>query len=318
MNTDIQKLRSAIMVAKYLNLSEAAHNLNFTPSAVSKHIKSLEDEMGVQLFDRHSRSGVKLTNNGRVILPVLQKVITDLDELEGVIRSISESPTFWVGTPPVFPSRITSAFLSRLGDRMPDMQIRILHHDSKTLIELVRLGRLDAGISTMLGSPADNPEFYGIRDRDLVVEPVVTEEEIVLLNEDHPLAKKETIRMSDLFRDPSNIFLFINPDPNNISQRQKIFANECKRRGVSAQTRTISLETSLASDVIKRQISSKPNCISFMPPQKELPPGVTARICTDTIFSSRIIIYYMKSNRSRGLKAFIEGAESIIRSGRID
>ncbi len=318
MNTDIQKLRSAIMTAKYLNLSEAAHNLNFTPSAVSKHIKSLEDEMGVQLFDRHSRSGVSLTNDGRVVLPVLQKVITDLDELEGVIRSLSESPTFWIGTPPVFPSRITSAFLSRLEDLSPGLKIQILHHDSRTLIELVRLGRLDAGISTMLGSPADNPEFYSIKDRNLIIEPVVSEEEVVLLNEDHPLSKKDTLRMDDLLSDPDNTYLFINPTPSTVSLRQKLFTNECRKRGIKAKTRTVSLELGLASEVVKRQIAARKNYVAFLPPQKELPPGVVARTCADTVYSSRVVIYYMKNNRSRGLKAFIEGAESIIRKGRID
>ena len=318
MNTDIQKLRSAIMAAKYLNLSETAHNLNFTPSAISKHIKSLEDEMGVQLFERHSRNGMSLTKDGRVILPVLQKVITDLDELEGVIRSISDSPTFWIGTPPVFPSRITSALLSGVEENVPDIQVQILHHNIKTLIELVLLGRLDAGISAMLGDPKDNPEYYGVQDKDFIIEPVVTEEEVVLLNANHPIAKKEALRMNDLFKDTSNIFLFINPNPNEESLRQKLFTNECKRRGINAQTRTITLEGILASDIVKRQIASKPNCITFMPPQKNLPPNVVARTCSDTIFSSRIVIYYMKSNRSRGLKAFIEGAESIIRKGRID
>ncbi len=318
MNTDIQKLRSALMAAKYLSLSEAAYNLSFTPSAISKHIKSLEDEIGIVLFERHSRSGVSLTNEGRTVLPILQKVVTDLDELEGAIRSMTDSPTFWLGTATIFPTRITSAFITKLTERMPEVKLQMLHHDNRTLIDLVRMGRLDAGISSILGKPKDNPEFASLKDRNLIIKPIVSEEEIVLLNENHPLVDKPAIKMNDLLFDPNNTFLFVNPTPKVLSPRQIIFNNECRRRGIKVRTKVVDLELNLAADAIKRRIGSDKHYVAFYPPINEIPRGVVCRKCIDNAFECRIVVYYMKNNRSRRLEAFIEGAEAIIREGRID
>lgn len=318
MNIDVRKLRSTIMAAKYLSLSEAAYNLNFTPSAISKHIKSIEEELDIIIFERRGRSGISLTNEGRMVLPILQKVVTDLDELEGTIRSMSDSPVFWLGTAPIFPIRITSAFITRLIERMPEVQPRILHHDNKTLIELVRLGRLDAGISSIFGKPKDNPEFMSIKDTGLIVKPIVNEEEVVLLNENHPLAHKPELKMDNLLFDPNNTFIFINPTPKILSPRQIIFNNECRRRGIKVRTKVIDLELSIAAETIKRRIGSDVHYVAFYPPINKAPRNVVCRHCVDNVFESRIVIYYMKNNRSRRLKAFIEGAESIIREGRID
>jgi len=316
MNTDIQKLRSAIMVSKCLNFSEAGYNLSFSPSAVSKHIKSLEEEMGVVLFERHSRNGVTLTNEGRMIFPVLQKVVTDLDELEGVIRSLTDNPVFWLGTPPIYPSRVTSAFVTRLSEHMPEVQLNVLHHSDDMLLDLVRLGRLDAGLANILGRLKDNPDYISIKDKNLIVEPITYDREIVLMNEGHPLAKKEPLRIDDLLRDPYNTFLFLNPTANDPSKRQNIFDNECKRRGIKCKTRTIKLELNLALDTVKRMISANPHYVAFLPYQAEF-PGTVRRVLEDNFFSCQIIIFYMKNNRSRALKAFLEGAADVAKNGLI-
>lgn len=78
MNSDIQKLRTILMVSKTLNFSEAAYELNFTPSAISKQVLSIEKSLGVNLFDRHSRNGVTLTPEMQMLLPALQKVVHPL------------------------------------------------------------------------------------------------------------------------------------------------------------------------------------------------------------------------------------------------
>ena len=72
------------MVSKTLNFSEAAYELNFTPSAISKQVLSIEKSLGVILFDRHSRNGVTLTPEMQMLLPALQKVVSSFDEFEVV------------------------------------------------------------------------------------------------------------------------------------------------------------------------------------------------------------------------------------------
>ena len=65
---ELRQLRYFIKVAERLSVSEAAKDLCITQSTLSQQIRQLENELGVQLFDRTSR-GVKLTEMGVEMLP---------------------------------------------------------------------------------------------------------------------------------------------------------------------------------------------------------------------------------------------------------
>lgn len=80
-------LRAFEAVARLLNFSEAAEELHVTQSAISRQIKSLEDELGAPLFNRGTRH-VELTNSGVMLL----RVVTPwLDRLDASVRQIRQS-----------------------------------------------------------------------------------------------------------------------------------------------------------------------------------------------------------------------------------
>ena len=68
---DTQQIRTVLAVAERLSFSEAAFELSFTTSAVSKQVAALEKALGVVLFHRKGRTGVFLTEDGRRVLPHL-------------------------------------------------------------------------------------------------------------------------------------------------------------------------------------------------------------------------------------------------------
>jgi len=80
-------LRAFEAVARRLNFSEAAEELFLTQSAISRQIKSLEDELGSTLFTRGTRS-VEITQAGQMLLRAVEASLTRIDTSVRQIRAI--------------------------------------------------------------------------------------------------------------------------------------------------------------------------------------------------------------------------------------
>ena len=309
-NPDIQKLRTVLMVSKTLNFSEAAYELNFTPSAISKQVLSVEKSLGVPLFDRHSRNGVTLTPEMTKLLPTLQQVVSAFDEFEGVLRTISLEPTFYIGTPPLFPSQVTSQIIAEMVQQIPSLEVEMMHHDSRTLLKLVQLGKIDAALSVILGQSEDNPEFYAEEHSDLEIKTLRKTQDVVFLNEKHPLAAKRTFNTKELLSYEDSRFLFINTRPHTISRRERIFLRSCETCGVERKIKEVNLESGIAMNTMLRNIASNPRNIAFGPAGlSKTVYGVVERVCEDSMYPTREVICYRKNSRSRILQAFLRAAE---------
>ena len=84
---DIQRLRSFVLAAEQLNFSEAAKQLHLTQPTISHHIKSLETDLGVELFNRGG-SRLQITEAGRSLLPWARKLIQDSNEMQEMAASL--------------------------------------------------------------------------------------------------------------------------------------------------------------------------------------------------------------------------------------
>lgn len=119
----MQGLRALEALARHLNFSRAAEELNQTPGAISHQIKALEEALGTRLFER-SRRAVALTPVGRryaeEIRPALQRVSEATHELRGARGRILSLD--------VLPSFASRWLLPRLADFMalhPDVELRV-------------------------------------------------------------------------------------------------------------------------------------------------------------------------------------------------
>ena len=81
----LQQLRYVCEVAKQnLNLSKAATELFTSQPGVSKQIKALEEELGVEIFVRHGKRLIAITEPGRAIIEKAQAALTDLNSLKTI------------------------------------------------------------------------------------------------------------------------------------------------------------------------------------------------------------------------------------------
>ncbi len=83
---DVKQLQTFIVVSRLLNFREAAAELNYSQSTVSDHIRNLEQELGVKLFERLGRK-VFLNEQGKKLIASAQKMIQDAEEIHNLFNN---------------------------------------------------------------------------------------------------------------------------------------------------------------------------------------------------------------------------------------
>lgn len=117
-------LRAFVAAAEHLNFRAAADTLALTPSAVSRQIQALEDEVGVALFLRHTRA-VELTSAGvhllRAVAPGLERIDSAVRQLRQTAGRKSVAITTWAS----FAAMWLIPRLEAFQREFPDIDIRI-------------------------------------------------------------------------------------------------------------------------------------------------------------------------------------------------
>lgn len=88
---DIQDLRIFTRVAAVQNLSSVGHEFSLTPGTISKRLQSLEDELGVRLFVRSTRS-IRITEEGRIFLDHAQRMLCEFDTAKATVDGNMSHP----------------------------------------------------------------------------------------------------------------------------------------------------------------------------------------------------------------------------------
>lgn len=142
---ELYQLRTFAAVADAGNLTRAAERLHLSQPAVSAHVKALEDDFGVRLFER-TPGGMVVTRAGRSLLAHAEQVLAAAEQLRKQAHKVSGEVAGHVriGTmsDPEF-IRI-GEFLSRAVERFPQLELELHHEISGAALEAVRGGELDA------------------------------------------------------------------------------------------------------------------------------------------------------------------------------
>src|SRR5438309_110599 len=89
---EFNHLKSFVAVAKHSHLTRAAETLHLSQPALSGQIKSLEDSLGVLLFERLP-SGMMLTASGKRLLPQAEDILGAMQKLKHAAASLHDQPT---------------------------------------------------------------------------------------------------------------------------------------------------------------------------------------------------------------------------------
>ena len=173
----LARLSCFIAVAEELHFGRAAERLHMTQPPLSRQIQQLENELGVQLVDRTTRS-VTLTPAGVAFLPDARRI---LQLAEGAALNVKRVPAGDLGTVVVgFTAASAHAVLPRLLDKareqLPDVKLELREMVSAAQIEGLMTGELDLG---MARPPVKRP--------GIVSRPLLHEQLIAALPVAHPL-----------------------------------------------------------------------------------------------------------------------------------
>jgi DNA-binding transcriptional LysR family regulator len=185
---EVRQLQIFRVLAEELNFTRTAERVHTVQSNVTAQIKALEDELGAPLFDRLGRR-VTLTDAGRRFLPFAEQALTAMEHGERAIRNGSEpSGPLRISAPESILTYRLPVVLRNFRRKFPHVEVSFRPHLESTLAIELETGKLDLVIN-MCDNPA-SPAHKSLRFHT---------ERIFLLSEpSHPLAKRRTVKPSDL------------------------------------------------------------------------------------------------------------------------
>ncbi|USK62141.1 LysR family transcriptional regulator [Peribacillus asahii] len=185
---ELRDINSFIEVANHKSFTKAASHSYLTQPSLSKAIKKLEEELHVELFDRSTRH-LRLTDAGQIVYQQGQKALAALSELDVLLEELMDvmAGTIKIGIPPLIGTLFFPDIARRFNQKYPKVSLELTELGAKLLGQLVEDGQVDLGIIVM---PANEKKFN--------IHPFIQDEFVLYLHEDHPLAHKQSISLSEL------------------------------------------------------------------------------------------------------------------------
>src|ERR1700722_18379561 len=131
----LSALRAFEAAARLKSFSKAADELSVTPAAISHQIHALEEDLGVRLFHRLSRS-VELTDSARLLLPGLSEAFAGIQASVRRLRAHNDTGTLTVTASPSFAAKWLVLRLHRFQEQCPEGDVRISATD--TVVDLTK------------------------------------------------------------------------------------------------------------------------------------------------------------------------------------
>ena len=238
----LDQLRYFQAVCKYDGVSRAAEILNISQPSVSNAIANLEKEFGIKLFTRQ-RKRLLLTEEGRVLLELAEKLLSQADETSRTMRELgSRNKVLRLGVPPMIGSLVLPVLYGEHFKRYPQLRVRIFEDDSSGLKRLLAENQID-----MAFLPHTHP-FGG----DLDAQPVTRLQNVCCVHKEHRFAAQKSIRLEELRDEPLVLF------KNSFFQTERIMD---KFSGLSIKPNVL-LDTAQLS-VVQNMIARK-MAVGFM------------------------------------------------------
>ena len=234
---NIQQLRYVFEVARHgLNVSEAAEALFTSQPGVSKQIRLLEDELGVDIFVRHGKRLIAITEPGRQVLLIAERMLLDVENLRKVGAEFSNEATgslsiaFTHTQARYALPRVVQAFMARY----PNVRLSFHQGNPKQVCEYVLSGVADIAIATEAIAEHE----------DIVMLPCYQWNRCVIAPQRHPILSEHPLTLEAIARYPLVTYDFAF---TGRSQINKAFA----ARGLEPNV----VLTAIDADIIKTYVA---------------------------------------------------------------
>lgn len=185
---ELRDLKSFMEVADHQSFTSAAEHSYLTQPSLSKAVKKIENELGIELFDRSTRH-LYLTDAGRIVYQQSQKAFNALSELNILLDDLRNIAIgeIRIGIPPLIGTLFFPKIAHRFYEQYPNVSLELVELGAKLIGQLVEESKVDVGIVVL---PANESK--------LNVHPFIQDEFYVYLHKDHELAQRSSISLHEL------------------------------------------------------------------------------------------------------------------------
>ena len=191
----LQQLRYAAEVARQgLSVSAAAVALHTSQPGVSKQIRLLEEELGVEIFERHGKRVVAVTEPGRAVLAIAERILSEAVNLKRAGQEYADEAagSFRISTTHTQARYALPKAVAKFMQRYPGVRLSIQQGNPSQICEQVLTGEADIGIAT-----------EAISDYDALVSlPCYQWNRCIVVPQDHALLNEHPLTLEAVTRHP--------------------------------------------------------------------------------------------------------------------
>lgn len=202
MNINYEAYKIFYYVTKYKSISKAAEMLLLSQPAVSYHIKTLEDTLGITLFIR-TKKGVTLTDEGKILFNYVEKGIEAFVNGENALTNFKnlDYGNIRIGSSATVSKHVLMPYLEEFHKMYPNIEINITNNLTENLLTELRNGNLDMLILNLPMKEA----------KDLMIEKVMDVQDIFVTNKEFYNKLSGKIKLEEL----NNYPLLFQKKPSN-------------------------------------------------------------------------------------------------------
>ena len=197
----LQQLRYIWEVAHHdLNVSATAQSLYTSQPGISKQIRLLEDELGVEVFSRSGKHLTRVTPAGEAILKTAGEILRKVESIKQVAQEFSDEQkgSLSIATTHTQARYALPETIKNFIDRYPDVSLHMHQGTPMQISELAADGTVDFAIAT------EALELFS----DLVMMPCYKWNRAIIVPKDHPLAQLSELTLADVAAHPIVTYVF--------------------------------------------------------------------------------------------------------------
>lgn len=181
-------------VRRNFNLTEVANSLHTSQSGVSKHIKDLEDELGVELYVRKGKRLLGLTDPGKEMVKIVERMLLDAGNIKNLAEQYSQQDTgqLTIATTHTQARYVLPKVVTAFKRQYPKVHLRLHQGSPKEIAQMLLEGEADIGVATE--ALAEIP--------DLASFLVYSWHHSVVVPDGHPLLNEKELTLSAIAEYP--------------------------------------------------------------------------------------------------------------------
>ncbi len=286
----ISLLRELVDLAYTLNFGETATRMHISQSTLSKHISSIEDELGAKIFER-TRQYVKTTEKGAEFCARMKELILLYDDASHALRNSSEDlvGALRVGFLDAAVHDLLRQSIRPFKEKFPGISLLLSNGELGDIERELQQNNLDMCISILFQNSVLAPNMQFTKLYEDVVAAVIPS--------DNPLSKRQQVRFYELLDYPVGL-----PSPHQYPPFASLIQNLVEESGKTpdvvcefthVNTAMLLAESATAITFLPAHLCQYPHSTQFVP-------------LSDPETAFQVGAFWLRNNHAKGLAPFIE------------